>query len=137
LTNSTGHAVFSWNGTNASGNKMHAGNYTWWATGGDYDSNSSRYVYVYGGLNVTWKNNTENPNATYNEGDTIIIETMLGSLGPESGDDVNDTYLAEVNATLSAPNGTNYTVALVDPDLIEPKEINTIENIWSWIMGVI
>jgi len=115
LTNTSGYAVLIWNGTNATGDKMYAGNWTWWANASGYTLNGTRFIYVYGGLNLTWRYNDTNPNASYYEGDIVEIEALLGSYGPESGEQVNITYLADVNATLEAPDGTNYTAELIDP----------------------
>ncbi len=114
-TDANGVVVFNWNGTDSAGNKMYAGNYTWWPSAAGYTTNGTGFIYVYGGLNITWRNPNTNPDANYNEGDIVDIEVLLGSHGPESGAEVNTTYNAKVNATLESPSGTNYTVELSDP----------------------
>jgi len=106
-----------WNTTDSSGtaeytynlpSTRYAGNYTWYAnatSNGQHvaDANVTRYIYIYGGLDVVFNQTTVNPNATYLTGDTIIVDANVYSLGPERESELNSSYSAEVNSTLSPP----------------------------------
>jgi len=44
-------------GTDATGAKMYAGNYTWWAEANNYITNNTKIIYLYGGLNLSFRYN--------------------------------------------------------------------------------
>jgi hypothetical protein len=126
ISNASGHAALNFSGRNSVGNKIYAGNYTWWGVSGIYVLNGTRTVLAYGGLNVSFRFIDELPSLYYGKNSTLRIQEFLRSLGPESDSQLNNTYNASVNTTLVAPNGTNYTIALVDPDIFE-ADIETHE----------
>ncbi len=117
FTNSTGHASLVWSGKDANSQKMYAGNYTWWAESADYVVNGSRIIYLFGSLNLTYRFSDEDPKSIYGENSSVIFDMFLRSLGPESDTEVNGTYLAKVNLTLTKPNDARVNVELIDPDL--------------------
>jgi hypothetical protein len=140
-TNATGHANITWSGRDNAGDKMLAGNYTWWPAATGYVTNATRYSYVYGGLNLTYRNTTINPNSTYIEGDMVDIYMILQSLGPESRTQVNSTYRGKMNATLKDPLQQNHTIDLYDPlDLpdyaADNEENSTEETLYDKILHV-
>ncbi|MFH1850208.1 MAG: CARDB domain-containing protein [archaeon] len=114
-SNSTGHAAINFSGRDSTGNKLYAGNYTWWAESGSYIVNGTGTVLVYGGLNLSFRFSGELPDLMYGAGQIAHIQEFLKSFGPESDSTLNYSYMAKVNATFHSPNGTNYTVELVDP----------------------
>ncbi len=130
-SNSTGFAAINFTGKDSVGNKVYAGNYTWWAESGEYIVNSTRTILVYGGLNISFRFNDELPDLMYGKDSNAQVQEFLKSLGPESDREVNSTYLAEVNTTFTLiKNGTNYTIELIDPDLYEDSfyQPRIIEN---------
>ena len=126
-TNSTGVAVLYWNGSSG-GTKLSAGNYTWWAES-SYGNTTSRHALVKGGLNLTFRYASQDPNASYTVGDTVKLDAFLNSYGPESDAQLNSTYNGSVNATMHEPGGTNYTVNLIDPDIFPEEETTLLDRI--------
>jgi len=124
-TDALGNANISWNGSDIDSDKMFAGNYTWWVEVNGAQNDTSRYVYLFGGLNITFRFTNLNPNSTYEQGQIVKIEELLKSRGPESPTQINSTYLAKVNTTLTDPAGVNFTVELFDPEI---KEGETASN---------
>jgi len=112
-TNASGYATLGWN----PGSSYYAGNYTWYANATNAsmvlgETNNTRTVYVYGGLNVTFNQSTVNPNATYLQNQTVEVQARLQSLGPESETQLNSSYHALVNSTFFKTNGLNDTIVL-------------------------
>ncbi|MBW2993406.1 right-handed parallel beta-helix repeat-containing protein, partial [Candidatus Woesearchaeota archaeon] len=133
VTDASGIAVLEWNGTNATSDKMYAGNYTWWAEAEGYMLNGSKFAYLYMGLNLTFRYASQDPNETYIVGDVIMIDELLHSYGPETDSQVNATYNANVNATLTDPSGDNFSVELVDPDIEETGIQEKKEGLFGFI----
>jgi hypothetical protein len=96
-TDASGYAVFNWN-PNIS---YYAGNYTWWGEANTtYTVNGSNTVLVYGGFNLTFQHDSQNPSSSYVLGNNVTVNATLRSLGPESPLQLNSTYLASLNATI-------------------------------------
>jgi hypothetical protein len=121
------HLLIGWNLTNASGiatytwdpnSSIHyAGNYTWFANATNSTMqvayfNATGYVYVYGGLNVTFYDALYNPNATYATNQSVIVQGVLLSRGLETNATVNTSYLAVVNSTFFKTDLTNTNISL-------------------------
>jgi len=124
ISNSSGNAILNFSGRNSVGNKLYAGNYTWWAQSGIYIMNGSSTVIVMGGLNISFRFKDELPDLVYGKNSEAEIQEFLKSLGPESDGELNGTYQAKVNATIQLNNGTNYTFELIDPEVWpEPKKL--------------
>ncbi len=99
-TNSSGAAVLYWNPNGT----VYAGTHSWWANdSGAGLANNTRTVDVKGGLNVSFQSATLDPNAEYNQTQTADINATLASLGPETGAEINASYLASMNTTLMPP----------------------------------
>jgi hypothetical protein len=107
-TDSSGRAVF-WFDPNST---MYAGNWSWWANESLGASYNSSYVFIIGGLNVSFADPVYDPDATYNKSDTIRVNATLVSRGPESSDELNASYAAEVNTTLTLPSSMMYAFAM-------------------------
>jgi hypothetical protein len=120
VTNATGHANLTWSGKDNTGEKMYAGNYTWWPEATGYTLNETRFIYLYGGYLMDFKYTSAHPNETYRESEGAEIHVVIDSLGPETRTQINATYVARVNATLKDPEGTNHTIELIDPGEDEP-----------------
>jgi hypothetical protein len=120
LTNSTGHALFTWSGKDDTNEKMYAGNYTWWAEAEGFDVDDTKFIYLYGAIVLAYRNETYHPNSSYTRGDVASIEMVIDSIGPETRTQLNSTFEAWVNSTLISPSGINYTIELIDPGDDEP-----------------
>lgn len=117
-TDALGNANISWNGSDIDSDKMYAGNYyTWWVEMNGAQNDTSRYIYLFGTLNLSFRLANLNPNSTYEQGDLVKLEMLLKSRGPESPTQINSSYLAKVNATLTDPTSVNFTVELFDPEI--------------------
>jgi hypothetical protein len=134
VTNSTGHAKITWSGLDVESNKMYAGNYSWWVNSTGYIEHEKRIIYLYGGLILSFRYSDIHPNATnYTSGDIVEIHVVLESEGPETRSQLNSTYLAQVNATLTNPLGVKTNVTLIDPEGEEPEDTFNENNIISYM----
>ena len=50
-----------------------------------------------------------------------VLEMFLDSPGPETRTQINSTYLAKVNSTLTDPTSVNHSIELLDPGEDEPQ----------------
>ncbi len=108
-TTSAGYAVFNWD-PNAS---FYAGNYTWWGEANvSHVVNGSNTVLVYGGFNLSFQHDSQNPGSSYVLGDNVTINATLKSLGPESPLQLNSSYLAMVNSTIITADSSTRNINL-------------------------
>ncbi|MFQ6010077.1 MAG: PQQ-binding-like beta-propeller repeat protein [Candidatus Aenigmatarchaeota archaeon] len=112
-TNSSGIATFKWDPDEST---TYAGNYSWWAASGICGSiaDTPRYVYLYGGLNVSFMFNDTFPNSSYESGDIVEVQVNITSLSPETQDDLVNNYNAQANATLRPPTQSPKTFSLTN-----------------------
>jgi hypothetical protein len=123
VTNATGHAKITWSGRDIDTNKMYAGNYNWWANSTGYIEHEKKIIHLYGGLILSFRYSDTYPESNYTSGDIVEIHVVLESEGPETRTQLNSTYLAQVNATLTNPLGVRTNVTLIDPEGEEPEEL--------------
>lgn len=103
-TNGTGHATFDWK----PGLDFYAGNYTLYAFSQNVTTISTRFAHIYGALNVSFTNDSGDPNLIYGKGQEVILKAKANAWGRENGSDLwNRYYLnitADVNHTVIAAN---------------------------------
>ncbi len=109
MTNSSGQAVLDFN----PGTGMHAGNYTWWANTTGSETLNTKDFMIYGGLNATFLDPADYPNSSYYKPNNVSIRAVLGSIGPETQQELGSTYNAGMDALLSLPNSTVINLGLV------------------------
>jgi len=105
-TNSSGAAVYLWNGTNSTNSKLYAGNYTVFADATNYVNATTKYYHLIGSLTNTFRNITLNPNSTYIANDVALIQAIIASLGPETATQLNNTYAINVTSNITNPSAS-------------------------------
>ncbi len=85
----------------------YAGEYVWWMNASGGAANGSGLYVVMGTVNITFTDDVEHPNSTYNETNTASFALNVTSNGPETVMEINSSYNSTLNLSLTTPvNGT-------------------------------
>jgi hypothetical protein len=127
---SSGYAVLYYNPTSTT----YAGNWTWYANSSAGYPNTTRTYVSKGALNSTYTNNTYNPNSTYRQNETVIIEANVTSIGPETRAELNSSYTITVNSTLQNTTTAISTLAtsFTNPHWNASHSILTLAGVGVW-----